>query len=132
MNAGDLVSSWWRTEEPRVLESGYEVLAAEDSEAFHREVLGWSATVWGRYAYLREIVPLLRRGRAFFGSIPGYESAWAPVLWVHENWSVTEAIDTDWPSLLRYLSTGDESMTNLFPIHFFDPRLDDTSWGRHL
>jgi hypothetical protein len=128
----DFLETWFATQPPCVLRSGYEVLSLTASDEFHHEVLSWSASVWGRYAYLREITPLLRRGRAFFGSLSGCQAGWAPVLWVHENWSVTEAIDIDWPGLLRYLSGEDDSLAELFPIHFFDPRLDDVSWGRHL
>lgn len=125
MTDEDFVSSWFVTQSPRVLGTGYVVLGPEESDAFHREILGWSATVWGRYAYLRELVPLIRRGRAFFGALPGYSGLSTPVLWVHETWSVTTAIDVTWDELLRCLTVWDDSLSTKFPVHFFHPKLDD-------
>jgi hypothetical protein len=124
----DFISDWFATQEPRVLPSGFAILGTSESDSFHREVLAWSATVWGRYAYLREVVPLIRRGRAYFGSLQGYPARESPVLWVHETWSVTAAIDLGWEELVECLTEWNDGLAHLFPVHFFEPDLADTEF----
>jgi hypothetical protein len=126
----DFVDEWFVSQESRMLDSGCVVLSAEASDSFHREVLAWSATVWGEWAYYREVIPLIVRGpKEYFGTLRGYSGGITPVLWIDVGRQVNAAIDLSWGRLVQQLSSWDDSLNDRFPPHFHHRDLDNTSFS---
>jgi hypothetical protein len=113
-----------------MLDSGCVVLSEEASDSFHRDLLSWSATVWGLYAYCREVVPLIVRGpKEYFGTLRGFSGPQTPVLWLDVGRDVNAAIDLSWGRLLQQLSHWDDSLNDRFPVHFHHRDLGNTSFS---
>lgn len=125
----DFVDAWFAAQEPRELGSGCTVLSAAESDALHRKLLSWSASVWGRYAFFREVVPLIKRGNDYFGAVRGATpDDPSPVIWVDVYRDVHAGLTIGWPGLIRQLTTWDDRLNDVFPIHFHEPDLKNTSF----
>lgn len=116
-----------------MLPSGCVVLSAEESDSFHRELLSYSATVWGTFAFYREVIPLLMRGpKEYFGTLRGYSEPLVPILWVDVGRSVNAGIDLSWGRLLQQFTDWDDSLADRFPPHFHHQKLGNTSFEYHF
>ncbi len=128
-DSSDFVEGWFRSQSPRVLLSGCVVLSAQESDELHRVLLSYSATVWGVFAYYREVVPLIMRGeKEYFGTFRGYSEPLVPVLWVDVGRSVSAAIDLSWGRILQQLDDWLESLADRFPQHFHHKKLGNTNF----
>lgn len=133
ISGSDFITLWFEIEPVRMLETGCVVLSEEESESFHREALSWSASVWGQYAFYREVVPLIMRGeKEYFGTVRSFPEDEAPVFWIDVARDVCAAVDLNWTQLVHQLSNWDDSLAPLFPPHFHNRDLGNTSFVKYF
>jgi hypothetical protein len=124
----DLVDVWHRNARSLLLPSGYRIFDRSESLDFHERYCALATGDDAAWGLRTEVVPLLERDTAIFGSVRGFPASSAPVFW----FSVPDqrhlaVIDCSWDWLLDYLSRPIE-VVDVFPPHFFDDTLAGDIW----